>query len=75
MPMPIYAMPLLLEVALQLRNVQREEVRSIAGVWNRLKGCLVARTRVSKGSVSTALLKRAVPELFEKGFPRKGPLV
>ena len=36
-----YAKPLQLEVALQARNVQRDEVQSIAESWGRAKACVI----------------------------------
>ena len=41
-----YSRPLVLEVALQARNVQRQEAQSIAEGWAGVKVCILARPRI-----------------------------
>ena len=40
-----YATPAMLEVALQARNVQREEVSRIAGFWGKIRAVVAWRPR------------------------------
>ena len=70
-----YARPALLEFALQARNVQREEVRQIAGAWSKLKGSVVSNPRLGKASVGMKLLELAFPVLFDAAYPENGPRV
>ena len=68
-----YAKPALLEVALQARNVQREEVSRIAGSWGKVRMILAWRPRLGKAGVGVKLLESALPEAFDQSFPVAGP--
>ena len=56
-----YAKPLQLEVALQARNVQRDEVQSIAESWGRAKACVILYPVLSQSKVGFDLLKKCDP--------------
>ena len=64
-----YAKPLLLEMALHARNVQRDEVQSIAETWARVKACAALLPALSQSKVDLSLLRKANPELFDLTFP------
>ena len=68
-----FAKPGLLEVALQARNVQREEAGPIAEAWGRLQGVWVVSPRLGRAVVGSDLLKQAFPEMFDLGYPKEGP--
>ena len=67
-----YSRPLVLELALQARNVQRDELRVIAESWGSVRGCFTWKPRISKRSLGKASLEKALPEMFED-FPEEGP--
>ena len=67
-----YAKPLQLEVALQARNVQRDEVQSIAESWGRIKACISLYPVLSQNKVGCDLLKKCNPEMFDQEFPVEG---
>ena len=67
-----YAKPLQLEVALQARNVQRDEVQSIAESWGLVKACAAVYPGLSQAKVGLELLKKSNPEMFDQEFPVEG---
>ena len=52
-----YSKPLQLEMALQARNVQRDEVQSIAESWGRVKACVALSPTLSQSKVGVDLLR------------------
>ena len=66
-----YVKPLVLEVALQARNVQRQEAQEMASAWGAIKLCVVHRPRWSKKELGLGELLEALPEL-KATFPRMG---
>ena len=64
--------PLVIELVLQMRNVQREEAHQIAQAWNRIKAVWGVEPRFGRTKPDLALLSRVCPEYF-KHFPVSGP--
>ena len=67
-----YSKALQLEVALQARNVQRDECQGVAESWGRVKACIMLRPRLSKSKVGQELLNKSNPEMFDKDYPVPG---
>ena len=57
------ARPLILEAALQARNVQRNEAQSIAEAWGAMHAVVILRPRWSKRDLGLKELLEAMPEL------------
>ena len=64
--------PLVLELMLQMRNVQREEAHRIAEAWGKVRAVWGLRPALGRVKPSLEYLDRAVPEFF-KEFPVAGP--
>ena len=58
------AKPLLVEAALAARNVQREEVESIAQSWGSILAIVVRHPRIGKAKVGEDLFRLAAPEVY-----------
>ena len=57
------------ELALQARNVQHNEVAKISETWAKVKIVVVRQPRLGKAEVGVELLRSASPELFESTYP------
>jgi len=58
-----FSKPLVLEAALQARNLQRKEAQTVAEGWGSVRGCLASVPRWSRKDMGTAEWTEAVPEL------------
>ena len=66
-----HSKPLVLEAALQARNLQRSEAQKVAEGWGAVRCCLARMPRWSKKSMSTVEWAEAVPELSTE-FAKEG---
>eukprot|EP00969_Alexandrium_andersonii_P041562 1821902-Alexandrium_andersonii.AAC.1 len=69
----MYVAPAMLEVALQARNVQRDEAHAVAEGWARLKAVILSEPRLGRSQVGLDLLRQAFAETFELTYPMPKP--